>query len=78
MFFLPTVTDEYEEVDIDTMLCEGMEVISNSLQNFGSWGRRVEIRLPVPDSESEADSFLCAVSHDQESDRQSIRTTDFH
>lgn len=41
VFFLPTVTDEYAEVDIDTMLCEGMEVIANSLQDFGSWGRRV-------------------------------------
>jgi tRNA (guanine10-N2)-methyltransferase len=43
VFFLPTVTDEYEEIDIHTMLCEGMEVISNSLQDFGSWGRRVSI-----------------------------------
>lgn len=75
MFFLPTVTDEYEEVDIDTMLCEGMEVIANSLQDFGSWGRRVRICSPMP--ESEADYFLCAVGHDQESDRQSIHTTDF-
>ena len=41
VFFLPTVTDEYEEIDIHTMLCEGMEVIANSLQDFGSWGRRV-------------------------------------
>lgn len=41
VFFLPTVTDEYSEVDIDMMLCEGMEVIANSLQDFGSWGRRV-------------------------------------
>ena len=41
VFFLPTVTDEYEEVDIHTMLCDGMEVIANSLQDFGSWGRRV-------------------------------------
>ncbi|PPQ63667.1 hypothetical protein CVT24_004552 [Panaeolus cyanescens] len=41
VFFLPTVTDEYEEVDIHTMLCEGMEVIANSLQDFGSWGRRL-------------------------------------
>lgn len=41
VFFLPTVTDEYEEVDIYTMLCEGMEVIANSLQDFGSWGRRL-------------------------------------
>jgi len=41
VFFLPTVTDEYEEIDIHTMLCEGMEVIANSLQDFGSWGRRL-------------------------------------
>jgi len=41
VFFLPTVTEEYEEVDIHTMLCEGMEVIANSLQDFGSWGRRL-------------------------------------
>ncbi|TFK26531.1 RNA methylase [Coprinopsis marcescibilis] len=41
VFFLPTVTDEYEEVDINTMLCEGMEVIANSLQDFGAWGRRL-------------------------------------
>ncbi|KAI0705097.1 tRNA guanosine-2'-O-methyltransferase [Cerioporus squamosus] len=41
VFFLPTVTEEYEEVDVQTMLCEGMEIIANSLQNFGSWGRRL-------------------------------------
>jgi len=41
VFFLPTVTDEYEEVDIHSMLCEGMKVIANSLQDFGSWGRRL-------------------------------------
>ncbi|KAI0320790.1 tRNA guanosine-2'-O-methyltransferase [Amylostereum chailletii] len=41
VFFLPTVTDEYEEVDVKSMLCEGMEVIANSLQDFGSWGRRL-------------------------------------
>jgi len=41
VLFLPTVTDEYEEIDIQTMLCEGMEVVANSLQNFGSWGRRL-------------------------------------
>lgn len=41
VFFLPTVTDEYDELDVQTMLCEGMEVIANSLQDFGSWGRRV-------------------------------------
>ncbi|EPQ57163.1 tRNA guanosine-2'-O-methyltransferase [Gloeophyllum trabeum ATCC 11539] len=41
VFFLPTVTDEYQEVDVHTMLCEGMEVIANSLQDFGSWGRRL-------------------------------------
>lgn len=41
VFFLPTVTEEYEELDLQTMLCDGMEVVANSLQNFGSWGRRV-------------------------------------
>ena len=41
VFFLPTVTEEYEEVDVQAMLCEGMEIVANSLQNFGSWGRRV-------------------------------------
>ncbi|KAF5380572.1 hypothetical protein D9615_004652 [Tricholomella constricta] len=41
VFFLPTVTDEYEELDIHSMLCEGMEVVANSLQDFGSWGRRL-------------------------------------
>ena len=43
VFFLPTVTDEYEELDVHAMLCEGMELVANSLQNFGSWGRRVRI-----------------------------------
>ena len=41
VFFLPTVTDEYAEVDVQEVLCEGMEVIANSVQDFGSWGRRV-------------------------------------
>ncbi|KAI0930157.1 hypothetical protein AcW1_008911 [Taiwanofungus camphoratus] len=41
VFFLPTVTDEYEELDVQSMLCEGMEIVANSLQNFGSWGRRL-------------------------------------
>ncbi|KAF5389449.1 hypothetical protein D9757_004270 [Collybiopsis confluens] len=48
VFFLPTVTDQYEEVDIQTMLCDGMEVIANSLQDFGSWGRRVTSRPHLP------------------------------
>lgn len=47
MFFLPTVTDEYEELDIQTMLCDGMEVVANSLQNFGTWGRRVRPSIVV-------------------------------
>lgn len=43
VFFLPTVTEEYTEVDVFAMLCEGMEVIANSVQDFGSWGRRVRV-----------------------------------
>ena len=41
VFFLPTVTEDYEELDVQAMLCDGMELVANSLQNFGSWGRRV-------------------------------------
>ncbi|KAI0690518.1 tRNA guanosine-2'-O-methyltransferase [Cytidiella melzeri] len=41
VFFLPTVTEEYEELDLQTMMCDGMVVIANSLQDFGSWGRRL-------------------------------------
>ena len=46
VFFLPTVTEEYEEVDINTMMCDGMEVVANSLQDFGNWGRRVSLLIP--------------------------------
>lgn len=48
VFFLPTVTEEYEEIDIDTMMCSGMEVIANSLQDFGNWGRRVRPVINSP------------------------------
>lgn len=41
VFFLPTVTEEYKELDLDSVLCDGMEVVANSLQNFGAWGRRL-------------------------------------
>lgn len=48
VFFLPTVTDSYEEVDIVSSLCEGMELVANSLQDFGTWGRRlITIRKTV-------------------------------
>ncbi|THH07979.1 hypothetical protein EW145_g3009 [Phellinidium pouzarii] len=41
VFFLPTVTDEYAEVDVQELICPGMVVIANSVQDFGSWGRRL-------------------------------------
>ena len=46
MFFLPTVTEEYQEVDIP--ICAGMEVVANSVQNFGKWARRVRLFLISP------------------------------
>ena len=45
VFFLPTITDEYTEIDVRDMLCDDMELVANSLQNFGSWGRRVRSRI---------------------------------
>jgi len=41
VFFLPTVIDEYKELDLDSVVCDGMQVIANSLQDFGAWGRRL-------------------------------------
>ncbi|KAJ7462237.1 tRNA guanosine-2'-O-methyltransferase [Mycena galericulata] len=62
VFFLPTVNEQYEEVDIQSMLCDGMVLVANSLQDFGSWGRRlVTIRkatqnsFPPPSFEEERD-----------------------
>ena len=48
VFFLPTVTEDYEELDVQAMLCDGMELVANSLQNFGSWGRRVSALGSTP------------------------------
>lgn len=39
VFFLPTVTDEYAAVDVPSLA--GMELVANSCQDFGNWGRRV-------------------------------------
>jgi tRNA (guanine10-N2)-methyltransferase len=47
VFFLPTVIDEYKELDLDSMLCDGMQVVANSLQDFGAWGRRVRVYMTV-------------------------------
>lgn len=41
VFFLPTVNEDYAEIDIHSLLCDGMEIVANSLQDFGSWGRRL-------------------------------------
>ncbi|KAH9046073.1 hypothetical protein EDB84DRAFT_1631965 [Lactarius hengduanensis] len=41
VFFVSTVIDEYKELDLDSMLCDGMEVVANSLQDYGAWGRRL-------------------------------------
>ena len=50
VFFLPTVIEDYAEVDVQSMLCEGMEIIANSLQDFGSWGRRVSVKQGIKGS----------------------------
>ncbi|KAF8262428.1 tRNA guanosine-2'-O-methyltransferase [Lactarius quietus] len=60
VFFLPTVIDEYKELDLDSMLCDGMEVVANSLQDFGAWGRRLitirkstSVAYPAPTFDSQ-------------------------
>ena len=67
------MTDEYKELDIHSILCEGMELIANSLQNFGSWGRRVSVLVQ---GHLEGPEVLPACDH-QEDDRSSVRTSVF-
>jgi len=73
VFFLPTVTDEYEEVDIQTMPCEGMEVIANSLQDFGSWGRRLVTMRKTTSEKYPRPSF----DNDDESETRTPAHKDF-
>ncbi|KAG8213883.1 tRNA guanosine-2'-O-methyltransferase [Butyriboletus roseoflavus] len=69
VFFLPTVTETYEEVDIQAALCEGMELVGNSVQGFGSWGRRlITIRKATTESYPPP-TFDSAVIHDVASSR---------
>ncbi|KAL0577032.1 hypothetical protein V5O48_004966 [Marasmius crinis-equi] len=65
VFFLPTVNDEYEEVDIYSMLCEGMEVIANSLQDFGSWGRRLVTIRKITTEQYPPPSFAAPVESEE-------------
>ena len=76
VFFLPTVTDDYHEIDINTMLCDGMEVIANSLQDFGSWGRRVSVVYSVFVDHT----FLSRrqVGHDQKVNHRQVSSTFIH
>lgn len=55
VFFLPTVTEEYQEVDIP--ICAGMEVVANSVQDFGKWARRVRPLLISPPPPNQAVSM---------------------
>ncbi|KAF9520989.1 hypothetical protein BS47DRAFT_1378436 [Hydnum rufescens UP504] len=55
VFFLPTVTDEYKDVDIP--VCEGMTIVANSLQDFGKWGRRLITMVKTAEGEVEAPRF---------------------
>jgi tRNA (guanine10-N2)-methyltransferase len=57
VFFLPTVNEQYEEVDIQSLLCDGMVLVANSLQDFGSWGRRVR---PFPPFFQDSTDMQCA------------------
>lgn len=39
VFFLPTVTKDYSELDVPE--CDGMKMVGNSIQDFGKWARRL-------------------------------------
>ena len=51
VFFLPTVTEDWDSVDLPTV--EGMSEIrfaEGSVQEFGKWGRRVGCEFAVFDN----------------------------
>ncbi|KAL1744769.1 S-adenosyl-L-methionine-dependent methyltransferase [Schizophyllum fasciatum] len=58
VFFLPTVNEHYQEVDVQMMLCPGMELVANSLQDFGAWGRRLITVRKSTHEEYPAPDFL--------------------
>jgi len=55
VFFLPTVNDVYRDIDIPK--CEGMELVSNSLQDFGKWGRRLITMVKISSADMGAPRF---------------------
>jgi tRNA (guanine10-N2)-methyltransferase len=85
VFFLPTVIDEYKELDLDSVVCDGMQVIANSLQDFGAWGRRVCIipfshRSPFSGAHKASVLFkfgfvVSSVDHDPQSHISTVPTT---
>lgn len=61
VWFLPTVTEEYQDVDIPD--CEGMELVANSEQNFGKWGRRLITMRKASSDDFPYPSFNAATRH---------------
>ena len=62
-FFLPTVTEEYADIDIPVV--EGMRELKigdGSVQDFGKWGRRV--RCSAERTEVELIEGVWAADHD--------------
>lgn len=46
VFFLPTASEEYADVDIPVV--PGLRLVSNSSQDFGKWARRLITMEKVP------------------------------
>ncbi|GMK59924.1 hypothetical protein CspeluHIS016_0901410 [Cutaneotrichosporon spelunceum] len=58
VFFLPTVTDEYDEVDIPVV--EGMKELKwgeGSVQSFGRWGRRLITMVKTAEDDGPRPTF---------------------
>lgn len=60
VFFLPTDNSAYKEDDIPDV--RGMRLVSNSLQDYGKWGRRLitmeKVSFELQDDESEVDELV--------------------
>ena len=57
------------------VMCEGMELVANSVQGFGGWGRRVSSAPLFANSEIFMLWCLLAVDYDQKGDKGDVPFT---
>lgn len=71
VFFLPTDNEEYEDVDVPVV--DGLRLVSNTLQDYGKWGRRLITMEKVSVGEDSARRKEGAAELDRGIDRLALQ-----